>query len=266
MVVPLAVTSGAADVMPPEESRTYRMLLGGLAVGYFIVIVMGLVSGSVDNVINDIFVCVVAAAIAQDARRVGQCSIMFAIFACLVTIFNVIQFIGLLSAKNTIESPGASYLFSLDCPYDVTLKVGQATNVTVTSDGRQITLPQNYDGVQFHFEHMCNWRWVVGNVSTLLSLLLDLLASAIGCKLWRTVRGGVGGDGGLLQGPGGGMPGMPPAGGPGGGGGGPGFAGFGGQGNTLGGGPGARAAPGGPGQVGGPRAGLFQGQGQTLGS
>lgn len=270
MVVPLAVTSGEADVMPPEESRMYRMLLGGLAVGYFIVIVMGLVSGSVDNCINDIFVCVVAGLIAQDARRVGQCSILFAIFACIVTIFNVIQFIGLLTAKNTIEGPGSEFIFSFDCSYDVMVDIAQATNVTRTSDGQDITLPQGYKGLQFHFDHMCNWQWVVGNVSTLLSLLLDVLASVIGCKLWQRVRSRVGGDGGLLQGQGDGIPGMPPAGGPGGGGGGggggPGYSGYSGQGNTLGGRPGARVAPGGQGQVGGPRAGLFQGQGQTLGS
>lgn len=243
-----------------EEMLRYKPIMGVLAAGYLVVIIMEVVSGNDANIVNDLLVFIAALSMALSTQQgFMQCAMPFALLATVAAVFDFISLISLFALQRSLQHPGIDDAFSSDCPYDFKVKLGN--DVTVTKGSLTIPLSKDTE-VEFPVS-LCNWKWVLGNVAILVSVLLDVIATMIGCRLFRAMRAAGGGGDGFAPG----MGGLGPAAGmdPGGSGGasGPGFAGFGGQGNTLGGNPGAGGPAAGPT---GPRAGLFQGQGQTLGS
>lgn len=258
MVVPLGGPGGPggpqAAVPPPPELLRFEpvlKLVGGL---YTAVVVFRLVAGDVSSALQEIFVLLAAfCMVTRGQECFMQCLMPFLIFSVMALIFDSASFIQVLFASY----PGAGNLFSSSCPFDQDIKLTHS--VTVTNGDKNLTVYINNVAASVSEALLpagdykapvdaCSSRWVFYNIANVCSVIVGLLASVVGWKMFKVMRDisaqGGGGDAPLM----GGMPGMPGmmggGGMPGAGGPGPGGPGMGG------GGPGRPLGGAGGGQVG----------------
>jgi len=231
----------------PPSPELLRFKIPLLVVGclYIVLIIVGIVVGAVSSALNDLFVGMAALLMALRANEcMGQCTLPFILFAAMALFFDIFSIISTM----TQGSPGVSDFFSDSCPLNQNLTT--QGNITVYlpenplpgCSSQQSWIVPNNTALVTMIDH-CSSRMVMQNVTIIISILLDIVATYLGYQMLKTAgpgggMGGMMGGGAPLMGGGGqgGDPGgdFPQAGGPGGGGGG-GGQGFGGAGNRLGG-------------------------------
>jgi hypothetical protein len=241
-----------ATVPPPQELLDYKSSLFGIVAGYSIVVVLGIISLSLGNFLNDIFVLLAAALMAfrcSAPQCFTQCLPAFALFAFVALFFDLFALISILTL-NKDGQPKAGDFFSFDCPLYEEVKLGKNQTIYFKENGTAYTVIKDTK-VQMLL-NICDWQWVMQHVALLLAVVMDLAASFLGYRMAKiamalrqgdgggpfgggagfgALMGGAGGDG---MAPGGGQPGL-------GGGGGNagardgGFSRFGGAGQRLGG-------------------------------
>merc|ERR1719183_2073242 len=89
---------GMGPLPPPPQLLKFRGALLALAAGYFVVLILGLVAGSLSSGLSYLFVFVAALLMALRAPAcMGQCLMPFLLFAVVTLFFDVISFVSALS-------------------------------------------------------------------------------------------------------------------------------------------------------------------------
>lgn len=220
----------APPVPPPPELLRFKVPLLMVSASYIAVLLLGVVAGTFQNPLYDMAVAVAALLMALRADRcLGQCVMPFLLFAGMAVIFDALGVLTTLARGY----PGPESFFASSCPRNSTITLLKNTTVFLQRDGkpaedRAYTLPNNTTA--FRKDDFCDWQWVLANAVALLSVLMDVVSTALAWRIFKAAGGASG-----LMGPG--LAGNDPA------------AGFG----ALGGGP-----PGAPGGGGGGGPGGFQ--------
>jgi len=214
-------------VPPPPELLRYKVPLLMISAAYIVVLLLGIVAGTLQNALNDIFVAVAALLMALRAERcMGQCVMPFLLFAGIAVIFDALGVFTTLAQGY----PGPDSFFASSCPRNSTITLLKNTTVYLQAehgappDDGAYTLPKNTSALRK--EDVCDWQWVLANAVALLSVLMDVVSTALAWRIFKAAGGASGlmgpGLAGNDPGAGFGALGGGPPGAPGGGGGGPG--------------------------------------------
>eukprot|EP00931_Biecheleriopsis_adriatica_P079894 TRINITY_DN5323_c0_g2_i1.p1 TRINITY_DN5323_c0_g2~~TRINITY_DN5323_c0_g2_i1.p1 ORF type:complete len:260 (+),score=47.79 TRINITY_DN5323_c0_g2_i1:90-869(+) len=189
MVVPIGGPGGGglggpgpAPAPPPPQLLRYKSALYLIAGGYAFVLFLGLLSGAVANSLNYLFVLIAAASMASRADQcMSQCIMPFFLFAVMTVFFDAINLLSTLFRPY----PGASNFFASSCPTSIPALLLKNTTVYLkgaTPPGEYV-VPSNTK-VELP-EDICNTAWVVSNVAQLLGVILDIIATRVGYRMFK---------------------------------------------------------------------------------
>jgi len=170
---------------PPPEILRYKNFLYLLVVGYTALLVTALSVGAVNSALNYVFMLVVAASMAARADQCMMSCIMVLLMLGIICAF--FDFVNIISILAT-PYPGAKNFFSTDCPKNVEATL-RANSTIYLKDGlvngtAAYTVPARTK-VEIE-EHICSAAWVVRNVVVLIGTLLDILASRLAFRMFKT--------------------------------------------------------------------------------
>lgn len=183
-MLPLGLGPGSMGPPPPEILR-YKNFLYLLVVGYTALLVTALSVGAVNSALNYVFMLVVAASMAARADQCMMSCIMVLLMLGIICAF--FDFVNIISILAT-PYPGAKNFFSTDCPKNVEATL-PANSTIYLKDGlvngtAAYTVPARTK-VEIE-EHVCSAAWVVRNVVVLIGTLLDILASRLAFRMFKT--------------------------------------------------------------------------------
>lgn len=215
---PVAMGGMMQPLPPPPELNKFRPVLFLLSAGYAGVIVLILIGSDVLSCIIYVMLAWVVGSMACRPMYLGQCVLPLSMLACLVLILDVLRLVQLLS--QTI--PGFSRFLKFSCPLDETfpsvdlqnypdgatvIYFNQTTarNVTVilNMDDR-LGIPKIYN-ITRHLTNVCTWRTFCHGLGMVLAIMLDFVATMVGCQMWKVATSILTQAGLLNGGMGGGM-------------------------------------------------------------
>lgn len=211
MVVPFGEPGMVGIVGPPAELTKYRPALVLIAVGYTVVIVVGLAGGWCTNSLSYIFVIAVSLLMACKPNDcLGQCVGPLTLLSSILLLFDVVPILLMFLPKALGTSASTAFLstfFSTSCPSEVLATISGGSEEDPikmwTTNGTAIYL-LGYQ-VNAHGRRVmtlfllpvdpCSWQSVLRNASLLGGVLMDCLALFVSSQMRKSVQ-----LGGLLSG------------------------------------------------------------------
>lgn len=183
-MLPLGMGPGTMGPPPPEILR-YKNFLYLLVVGYTAVVVTALSVGAVNSALNYVFMLVAAASMAARADQCMMSCIMVLLMLGIISVF--FDFVNIISILAS-PYPGAKNFFSTDCPKPVEAILRANTTIYLKDglvNGTAAYIVPARTKVDIE-ERVCNAAWVVRNVIILIGTLLDIVASRLAFRMFKT--------------------------------------------------------------------------------
>jgi len=165
---------------PPPELLRYKNLLYLLVAGYTAIVITALSVGAVNSALNYIFMLVAAASMAARADQCMMSCIMVLLLLGIISVF--FDFVNIISILAS-PYPGAHNFFSTDCPKPVDAILRANTTIYLNGTDPYVVPANTKVEIQ---EHACSAAWVARNVVLLIGTLLDIVASRIAFKMFKT--------------------------------------------------------------------------------
>lgn len=178
-----------APLPPPAELLNFKGPLLATAIGYIVVIVIGLAGYAIANSLFYIFIATILMLMACKSQTyIGQCVIPMMLLSGLTLFVDTVKLITVLG-----EPPGMSHYLSTNCSEAETHRMFEFQTSLVIVNDAQYSFPD--DAELTITQNRCGHGWMLTNLSGLLGCFCDLAAVLIACRMWKAARPLVGGLG-----------------------------------------------------------------------